>query len=89
MLESMGTEGTERYEWRDIFSDKMRELASEDKEDVAPRFGPWCEVIYPYLSTDGLPEGKIDYPCAKGVQEAWITVDTALIGYETMTEETN
>ena len=89
MLESMGTEGTERYEWRDIFADKMRELASEDKEDVAPRFGPWCEVIYPYLSTDGLPEGKIDYPCAKGVQDAWITVDTALIGYETMTEETN
>ncbi len=89
MLESMGSEGTERYEWRDIFADKMRELSSEDKEDVAPRFGPWCEVIYPYLSTDGLPEGKIDYPCAKGVQEAWITVDSALISYETMAGGTN
>ncbi len=31
---------------------------------------PWCGLIAPYLAPTGaLPEGELDYPCAKGVDE--------------------
>ncbi len=31
---------------------------------------PWCEIVAPYLVPSGaLPEGQLDYPCAKGVDE--------------------
>lgn len=31
---------------------------------------PWCEIVAPYLVPNGtLPEGQLDFPCAKGVDE--------------------
>ena len=32
---------------------------------------PWCSLVQPYLGQSGiLPEGQIDFPCAKGVDDS-------------------
>ena len=40
---------------------------------------PWCSLVQPFLPRQGaLPEGELDYPCAKGVDDARVAVEAAL-----------
>ena len=40
---------------------------------------PWCEIILPYLPQEGaLPEGQLDYPCARGVEDTRLRIEAAL-----------
>jgi hypothetical protein len=83
MLETMGAPGRQRYEWREHWSLSIDELAATPLKQVAAEFGPWCAVVHPYMSANGiLPEGQIDYPCAMGVDEALRTVASTLELYE-------
>ena len=40
---------------------------------------PWCEIILPYLPQEGaLPEGQLDYPCARGIEDTRLRIEAAL-----------
>ena len=42
---------------------------------------PWCRLVQPYLRADGsLPEGQLDFPCARGVADTRTAVEAALFG---------
>ncbi|MED5373152.1 MAG: hypothetical protein VX899_19190 [Myxococcota bacterium] len=88
MLQTMGREGSARYEWREAWSLSIDDLAATPLRQVAQEYGPWCAVVHPYMSPGGnLPEGQIDYPCAMGVDEALRTVEATLAEYERAGEE--
>lgn len=41
---------------------------------IAPN--PWCELVLPYLPKEGaLPEGQLDYPCARGIEDTRVRVE--------------
>jgi hypothetical protein len=83
MLETMGQQNSQRYEWREGWSSRISELSATPVRDVSQDYGPWCALVRPYLYTDGnLPEGQIDYTCAMGVDEALRTVEATLAAYE-------
>ena len=83
MLQTMGRDNSQRYEWREVWSMSIENLAATPLRQVAAEYGPWCAVVHPYMSPSGnLPEGQIDYPCAMGVDEALRTVESTLALYE-------
>lgn len=48
-----------------------------DRFPIPPN--PWCEIILPYLPQEGaLPEGQLDYPCARGVEDTRLRIEAAL-----------
>ena len=57
------------YQWTRAWRSWFQGIAGSRRHKVeAP--SPWCTLLTPYLQVDGaLPEGQLDYPCAKGVDD--------------------
>lgn len=90
MLETMGESKVRPYEWSrewsrrvgSILSSRSREVVSETAQS------PWCSLIKPYMSPDNsLPEGQIDYPCARGVEDARQDVARVLATFSAEAEQ--
>ena len=70
MTEVMENRGNQPSEWQVQLSEQIRQTAIEDKE-ILDEKNPWCKLIQPYMGREGvLPEGQLDFPCAKGVSDA-------------------
>ena len=66
----MGDKSNQLSSWQRSFSDSVTAVARTNPEDLAVQ-NPWCNLVRPYLGQNGvLPEGQLDFPCAKGVAEA-------------------
>ena len=56
------------YQWPDRWEGWLRGVAEARPEAID---SPWCGLIQPFLRLDGsLPEGQLDYPCIRSVDEA-------------------
>lgn len=78
MVEVMGDDNNQPSEWQTEFTNAVTEISRQLPEDVAKK-DPWCRQVKPYLGSGGiLPEGQLDFPCAKGVNEAQQNAVTAL-----------
>ena len=65
------TRRIEAYQWPAVWEAAVAEIPSVPRQGPGARLSPWCEQIAPYLVPSGtLPEGQLDYPCARGVEEA-------------------
>ena len=70
MTNVMGDRSNQLSSWQKSFSDSVTVVARTNPEDLAIQ-NPWCKLVKPYLGQNGvLPEGQLDFPCAKGVSEA-------------------
>ena len=65
------------YLWVEAWQQWVADLAN--REDAAASVSPWCGLVRSYLKADGtLPEGQLDYPCARGVDETRRGVEATL-----------
>lgn len=79
MLEVTGTEFLESYQWHDRWVSEVDKLARSRPNTRAERYGPWCDLVYPYLTAEGVvTEGNIDYTCRSGVDNARTNVSDAI-----------
>jgi hypothetical protein len=81
MLEVIQDPDLRRQQWLDAWQERVVRPGAEQGESCAAERteSPWCELVRPYLSVDGiLPEGQFDYPCAKGVEDARMATEEAL-----------
>jgi len=77
MLEITGNKGNEPYQWMRLWERSLDELNRSRTRELDDE--PWCQLIQPYLSPDrSLPEGELDYPCAKGVLDTQLAVEATL-----------
>ena len=48
----------------------LQQLLGPNQRNCAVQ-NPWCRLVKPYLGQNEiLPEGQLDFPCAKGVADA-------------------
>ncbi len=74
MLRVTGDASLERHQWRERWRARVEALAAGGEAS------PWCEAVRPYLHPNGdLPEGELDYPCTKGVDEARRAVEARVV----------
>ena len=70
MVKTMGEPGNEPSEWKVSFGKSIQKTAQLFPTELEKE-NPWCRLVQPYMSPTGaLPEGQLDYPCAKGVDDA-------------------
>ena len=70
MVETMGDRGNEPSEWKVTFEKSIQSTAQMFPTELQ-QANPWCRLVQPYINSSGsLPEGQLDYPCAKGVDDA-------------------
>jgi hypothetical protein len=61
---------SEAYLWMDKWNDWLVDVSEGISGTPGEEDSAWCELIQPYVTLDGsLPEGQLDYPCAKGVDD--------------------
>jgi hypothetical protein len=69
-VEVMGDTANQPSEWQSQLESKIIDASREKTYNIDTK-RPWCALVHPYLGLSGiLPEGQIDYPCAKGVDDA-------------------
>ena len=70
MVGVMGDTATQPSEWSNLFTSKITETARTSTREL-PSINPWCSLVHPYIGQEGFSvEGQLDFPCAKGVEEA-------------------
>ena len=70
MVGVMGNRNNQLSSWQNEFSSAVTGVARVRPEELAEQ-NPWCRLVKPYLGQNGiLPEGQLDFPCAKGVADA-------------------
>ena len=70
MVNVMGDRSNQLSSWQSAFGDAVTGVARTSPEELALQ-NPWCKLVKPYLGQNGvLPEGQLDFPCAKGVSDA-------------------
>lgn len=75
LLDVTGDARVEVHQWREAWRRRVSDLASASTHD-----SPWCDQIRDYLSPTGdLPEGELDYPCARGVEDARAAVEARIV----------
>lgn len=83
LLGIVGDSRLEPFVWEREWSgwvDRMGRDAPRGTGSEKESFSPWCDLVRPYISPDGaLPEGKLEYPCAKGVDDTRIAYERALV----------
>lgn len=80
LLGVMGKPGAEPYQWRAGWSTWYGELVRARPQDLESS-SPWCGLVHPFLPRSGaLPEGQLEYPCAKGVDDTRMAVEQVLAG---------
>jgi hypothetical protein len=78
MVNVMGDRGNQLSSWQSAFGTAVTDVARTSPEELAVQ-NPWCRLVKPYLGQNGiLPEGQLDFPCAKGVSEAQESAVVAL-----------
>ena len=78
MVNVMGNDSNQLSAWQNEFSNAVTAVARTKPEELAVQ-NPWCRLVKPYLGQNGvLPEGQLDFPCAKGVSEAQDNAEVAL-----------
>ena len=71
MIDVMGETNNQPSEWKSLLERTVIRTAQMRALEIE-RENPWCRLVQPYLGLNGeLPEGQLDYPCAKGVDEAY------------------
>ena len=84
MTNVMGDRSNPLSSWETAFGDAVTAVARTNPEDLAIQ-NPWCKLVKPYLGQNGvLPEGQLDFPCAKGVSDAQ---DNAVVALEQLRAE--
>ena len=69
LLKTTGS-GKEAYLWMDIWKTWLKNVSQGRDGTQNDEESAWCDMIQPYVTLDGsLPEGQLDYPCAKGVDD--------------------
>jgi len=70
IVDVMGERANQPSEWQVEF-DKTIKVTAQMRTDQLEEENPWCRLIQPYMGREGaLPEGQLDFPCAKGVADA-------------------
>ena len=70
MVNVMGDRSNQLSSWQSAFGEAVTGVARTNPEELALQ-NPWCKLVKPYLGQNGiLPEGQLDFPCAKGVSDA-------------------
>ncbi len=70
MVNVMGDRSNQLSSWQSAFGNAVTDVARTSPEELAVQ-NPWCKLVKPYLGQNGvLPEGQLDFPCAKGVSDA-------------------
>jgi hypothetical protein len=70
LVEVMGDRSNQPSEWLVEFNKSIKKTAQFDSKELKEK-NPWCGLIQPYMGREGvLPEGQLDFPCAKGVSDA-------------------
>ena len=79
MLEVMGKRENQPSEWNVRF-DQLVKTTKQTLPRELEEVNPWCSLVQPYMGSDGiLPEGQLDFPCAKGVDDAQQNAEAALV----------
>ncbi|MBT3218141.1 MAG: hypothetical protein HN348_03545 [Proteobacteria bacterium] len=76
MLDVLGDESYERYDWLGAWTGKVNSLSRERQIELA-KTHPWCAPIHPYLVQDR-QAAQFDAPCRAGVEEARHNVESAI-----------
>ncbi|MEC8380307.1 MAG: hypothetical protein VXZ96_08295 [Myxococcota bacterium] len=70
MVDVMGTDSNQPSEWQVKLDQAILDIRQTRPQELE-QTNPWCKHVQPYMGISGdLPEGQIDYPCAKGVDDA-------------------
>jgi len=78
LLEVTGDRTGDRQDWSRLWSGWMTRLVRARPRELE-QTDPWCALIHPYLPRAGrLPEGQLDFPCAKGVDDVRQAVEDSL-----------
>lgn len=78
MLEVMGKKENQPSEWNVRFGMLVKDTRQTLPRDLEES-NPWCSLVQPYMGADGiLPEGQLDFPCAKGVDDAQQNAEAAI-----------
>jgi len=78
LLSVIGDASHERQDWSGEWTEWLSDLTRARPRDLN-KTAPWCALIHPYLPRAGrLPEGQLDFPCAKGVDDARAQVELTL-----------
>jgi hypothetical protein len=79
MLEVMGKIENQPSEWNVRFNQLIKTTKQTLPRELEEA-NPWCSLVQPYMGSDGiLPEGQLDFPCAKGVDDAQQNANAALV----------
>lgn len=74
----LGKPGAEPYQWRSGWGAWYADLVRARPQDLETS-SPWCGLVHPFLPRSGaLPEGQLEYPCAKGVDDTRVAVEQVL-----------
>jgi hypothetical protein len=77
MMSVTGDRSLEPYQWLRTWNRKIDWLTGAKSRELDGL--PWCQLVQPYLRDDlELPEGELDYPCAKGVLDTKQAMESAL-----------
>ena len=84
MVEVMGEPDNQPSQWKSRLERSVIDVAQMRMRDIEEQ-KPWCRLVQPYLGLNGeLPEGQLDFPCAKGVDE---TYNNAIQAIETLAKD--
>ena len=84
MVEVMGDSSNQPSQWKTRLERTVIDTAQMRMRDIEEQ-RPWCRLVQPYLGLNGeLPEGQLDFPCAKGVDE---TYNNAVQAMETLAKD--
>ncbi len=78
LMKVMGEADIKPYDWKEEWRRLIEgEIYQIDRAEAnrLREASPWCGLIQPYTN---LEEGDIDYPCAKGVDDARISVERTI-----------
>ena len=83
LLTVIGEPSSEKQDWSRQWSEWLSGLVRARPRDLA-KTSPWCSLVHPYLPRAGrLPEGQLDFPCAKGVDDARAQIEMTLSALST------